>query len=111
MAQVATKPIEIAYQYIERLQSKINIEKVILFGSAGKGKIGYDSDLDIIVISMDFHNMSFMKRLEFLSLARGRDFLSVPMDILGYTPEEFEALSKESIVLNEAKQKGKVIWP
>ena len=31
---------------------------------------------------------------------------SVPMDILGYTQDEFEKLSKESIILKEAKEQG-----
>ncbi len=41
--------------------------------------------------------------------ARGRKFMSPAMDILGYTPEEFEKLSKESIVLAEAKKEGIIL--
>jgi hypothetical protein len=32
--------------------------------------------------------------------------MSPAMDILGYSPEEFERLTKELIVLKEAKEKG-----
>ena len=53
--------------------------------------------------------MDFMKRLVLLSQARGRKFMSPAMDILGYTPEEFEKLSKESIVLAEAKKEGIIL--
>lgn len=84
---------------------------VFLFGSYATGKIHPDSDIDIIVISPDFKKISFIKRLELLScLRRSKVTRSVPMDIFGYTPEEFEEIDKESIVMRQAKKEGKMIY-
>ena len=97
---------KIIKEYIEGLKPFIKINKVILFGSWAKTKAHRDSDIDFIIISPDFKKMKFMERLIWLSKMRGRKFMSPSMDILGYTPEEFENLSKESVVLGEAKKEG-----
>jgi hypothetical protein len=67
--------------------------------------------LDLIILSDDFKKIDFLKRLEILSHARCGMSRQVPMDIIGYTPEEFEILSKESPILKEVKKRGRVIWP
>jgi predicted nucleotidyltransferase len=82
---------------------------VILFGSAARGEMHRDSDIDLIIISPDFKKMGFTERLILLSRLREGMKKSASMDIFGYTPEEFERLSKESIVLKEAKREGKII--
>ena len=82
---------------------------MILFGSWARGKVHRDSDIDLIIISPYFKKMEFMERLIWLSRMRGEKFMSPPMDIFGYTPEEFEKLSKESSVLGEAKKEGILI--
>lgn len=109
MAQKSIDPIKITQDYLDSLKEKIEIKKAILFGSAARGQFTRDSDLDIIVISPDFKKMEYMDRLKFLSKARGDKFIYVPMDILGYTEEEFEKITKESVVLEEAKREGKEI--
>lgn len=73
-------------------------------------KIGVNSDVDLVVLSNDFKKMNFLKRLEFLSCTRGRKCISVAMDIIGYTKEEFSRLSKESMILSEVKRNGQVVW-
>lgn len=107
MASLAVE--KIVKEYINTIKPFIKPKKVILFGSHIKGKARKDSDIDLIVISPDFKKMKFLERLVWLSKMRGEKFMSPGMDILGYTPEEFEKLSKESIVLDEAKREGKVI--
>jgi predicted nucleotidyltransferase len=93
-------------EYLKELKPHIKIEKVLLFGSFAKRKFHKDSDIDLIIISPDFKKIEFMERLIWLSKKRGEKFMSPAMDILGYSPEEFEKISKESIVLKEAKEKG-----
>lgn len=111
MARGKITPIKIVKDYAKNLSGKIKIDQVILFGSAARGRMNYHSDLDVIILSPNFKKMDFIKRLQLLSHARVRASREIPMDILGYTKEEFEELSKESVVLGEAKQKGKIIWP
>jgi len=114
MAKMVIDPIKVTRDYIKHLAGKklIKISRVILFGSAAAGKMHRDSDLDIIVLSPDFKNMDYISRLQLLSRAREDKFTFVPMDILGYTLEEFEKMAHpdQSIVLSEAKRKGKVIY-
>lgn len=100
---------KIVKEYIKTIKPFIKTEKVILFGSYAKGKAHKDSDIDLIVISPNFKKIEFMERLVWLSKMRGERFMSPGMDIFGYTPEEFKKLSKESVVLGEAKKEGVVI--
>lgn len=110
MDRTSIKPIKLAKAYISALKERIKVDKAILFGScAREGKLKEHGDIDIIVLSSDFEKMDFMERLVLLSKARGRKFMSPAMDILGYTPEEFNKLSKESVVLAEAKEEGIVL--
>ncbi len=70
-----------------------------------------DSDVDLIIISSDFKKLAFMDRLVLLSkLRKSKLTRSVPMDIIGYTPEEFENIDKESIIMRRAKREGKMIF-
>lgn len=115
MARKLSKPkvkkrvLEIIGDYRQNLGEKIKIKKIILFGSAARGKMSRDSDIDLIIISPQFKKMGFMERLIFLSRMRRGMKKSAPMDIFGYTPKEFEKLSKESMVLREAKREGIVL--
>lgn len=102
-------PIKIVRSFAKDLTSQINVEKVILFGSASRNQMTYDSDIDVIILSPDFKKLDFIQRLQLLSRARKGDARKIPMDILGYTEEEFSKISKESIVLNEAQKEGKII--
>ncbi len=106
MATISIKPKKIIREYIKTLKPYLKIKKVILFGSWAKGRAHPESDIDFIIISPDFKKMRFMERLVFLSKMRKEKFMSPPLDILGYTSEEFEKLSKESQVISEAKEKG-----
>lgn len=108
-SKIKNKILTIVKDYLRNLEGKIKIKKVILFGSAARGEMHEDSDIDLIIISPDFKKMEFMKRLILLTRLRRGMKKSAPMDILGYTGEEFKRLSKESIVLKEAKEQGKII--
>ena len=103
---------EIIKEYLKYFPKNIKIEKIFLFGSYAKGNYDEDSDIDLIVISSDFKNMNFLKRLEMLSSVRKSKLTqSVAMDIIGYTPEEFRNISKKSIIMRKAIKEGKIIYP
>jgi len=108
-SKVNKKALDIVKDYLRNLEDKIKVKKVILFGSAARGEMHRDSDIDLIIISPDFKKMEFMKRLIFLIRLRREMKKRAPMDIFGYTPEEFEKMSKESVVLGEAKKEGVIV--
>lgn len=97
-------------EYALELRKKISISKIILFGSAARGKTTRDSDFDLIVLSNNFRKMSFIKRLQLLSHARIGSARKVAMDILGYTPLEARRLVRSSSMLKEAFAQGKLVW-
>jgi predicted nucleotidyltransferase len=81
-------------------------EKIIVFGSYNAGQVQEWSDLDMVIV----------KETEARFLDRTRQVLlllkpKVGLDVLVYTPDEFEQLSEErAFVRNEIVRKGKVIY-
>jgi predicted nucleotidyltransferase len=81
-------------------------DKVILFGSYCVGQVSEWSDLDLVII----------KETKAPFLDRTRQVLEllepqVGLDVLVYTPQEFEQLSRErAFVRQEIVAKGKVIY-
>lgn len=95
--------------YLTELSKKIKVEKIILFGSALRGRISKDSDLDLLILSTSFARMSPDKRFDLLYTSRMNPLTqSVPMDIFGLTPKEYHQASALSIV-GEIKENGKEI--
>ena len=81
-------------------------DKIILFGSYCAGQVSEWSDLDLVII----------KETEAPFLDRTRQILEllkpqVGVDVLVYTPKEFEQLSQErAFVRQEIVAKGEVIY-
>lgn len=79
---------------------KVSVKKMIpaasffVFGSVAKKKTNPDSDVDMIVVSSSFQTMSGMDRLTLLSKLRVGAARKVPMDIIGFTPQEMKDLKK-----------------
>ena len=81
--------------------------KVILFGSRARGNELKNSDIDLIVISEDFREMNFFERLELLEL---KWEYAIPIEALGYTPQEYDEMSRYIGIVAEAGKYGKVIY-
>ena len=60
--------------------------KVVLFGSCAMGNISRDSDVDLIVVKVS-DKPRFQRGIEIRRSLMGT---GVPIDLLVYTPEEFE---------------------
>ena len=81
-------------------------DKIIVFGSYSTGQVREWSDLDMVIV----------KETEARFLDRSRQVLlllkpKVGLDVLVYTPQEFEQLSRErAFVRREIVDKGKVIY-
>ncbi len=85
---------------------KLDPERIILFGSAGRGEMDWFSDVDIMIIKNS--SKRFLDRLEEAYLCWNLPFGA---DILVYTPDEFRKMADEgNAFVNEAVEHGKVIY-
>lgn len=89
MARNNAREKKIAHDYVASLPSTMKVTRAFIFGSAARGRMRKESDLDVIVVSRSFAPLPFLKRLQLLNRERTGLALTVPMDILGFTPEEF----------------------
>ncbi|MCL4513137.1 MAG: nucleotidyltransferase domain-containing protein [Candidatus Eremiobacteraeota bacterium] len=88
----------------------IPVSKIILFGSHASGTAKKHSDIDLVVVSNYFRNVNLLERLGLLGRARiAPTDIKEPMDILGFTEEEFAVEGKGSFLGREIKLKGIVV--
>lgn len=81
-------------------------EKIILFGSTVSGRTHRWSDIDLVAIKKTDKN--FYDRIGEVSALISHE---TPIDILVYTPEEFECMARENyFIKNEVIGKGKVLY-
>jgi len=76
---------------------------VVAFGSFARGEVGRASDLDLIAVMES--DLPFIRRLERLYVELDP---RVGLDLLVYTPEEFEQMRERSFV-RRALAEGKVL--
>ena len=93
---------------IERIVSKLNPEKIILFGSYAYGNPTPDSDVDLLVI-MKTKAKEIDRYVAVSNLLYPRQF---PVDILVKTPKEVQEKKKKkgNFFMREILTKGKVIY-
>ncbi|MCL2712691.1 MAG: nucleotidyltransferase domain-containing protein [Methanomassiliicoccaceae archaeon] len=75
-----------AERVINMAKSRIDPDLMIVFGSVATGTAGKDSDLDLVLVKESDEN-------GFIRSARARLALKdskIPIDIIVYTPKEFE---------------------
>lgn len=94
------------YQRIKSAYLKCHPEKIIVFGSWARGEEDAYSDIDLIIILKS--NKRFLDRLtdlyEIWPLDRS-------VDILAYTPEEFNnMLADDNPLLTQAVNEGVIIY-
>ena len=85
---------------------KLNLVKIILFGSWCRGEEDKYSDVDIIIIYET--KKRFLDRLEELYLMWD---IPIAFDILAYTPEEFSRMLKEkNSFIERINKEGEIIY-
>lgn len=78
--------------------------KIILFGSHARGDALKTSDIDIIIVSAKFRDMHFTQRASYILrlLYQAGALPPTGLDILCYTPEEFEKKTREIGTIKDA---------
>ena len=100
MYKAGPKVKEIIEEYKKALKThKINVERVILYGSFARGAQREDSDIDLVIVSRDFQGMNLRERLEVLGIAAAR--IMQPIEARGYTPQEISATPSNTSFLKE----------
>jgi len=84
---------------LPKIQAEFRPERIILFGSRVRGTAHEDSDIDVIIVSTFFQDISFLKRM---ALALRKIPFPKHVDYFCYTPGEFERIKTESIVIMDA---------
>ncbi len=74
-----------------RLHAKFAVERALLFGSTAKGRRLQESDIDLIVVSKGFEDMSIPERQG--AVQREWNYPE-ELEALTYTPTEFSEVSK-----------------
>ncbi len=86
-----------------RLERRIRVERMILFGSRARGDWLLTSDADVMIVSPDFHGHRFADRsADVLAHWRGR----VDLEVFCYTPEEITERKREIGLVAQALQEG-----
>ncbi len=86
---------------------KYKPEKIILFGSAARGKVDLDSDADFLIIKKDTPYYG-ADRIRELSRIIERN---IPVDLLIYRPEEFnKRLKMGDPFLKAILKEGKTLY-
>lgn len=99
------KELQKALDRIISILPSMDVEKAILIGSMARGEVHSYSDIDLIVIKKT--DAPFFKRFdEFYAKLP----VAVGMDILVYTPEEFQEMKERRGFIRHALKTGKVIY-
>ena len=93
-------------RYVREVVEKLHPSLIVLFGSFSSGEINEGSDVDILVVA-DFKE-GFLERIRTLmDLNRFR----IPIEPVGYTPEEFEDMKRRgNLFVAEVLEKGKILF-
>ena len=97
---------DILQEIIRRIVEVAAPEKIILFGSAARGEMGPDSDVDLLVIKSGVH-----RRKTAWTIRQSLRGIDIPKDVIVATQEDIDR-HKDTIglIYRPALQEGKVIY-
>ncbi|MFQ6016026.1 MAG: nucleotidyltransferase domain-containing protein [Anaerolineae bacterium] len=89
-------------RFLKRIKG-YRIEKAIIFGSRARGDHLKESDLDLILVSKGFEGILFTDRISRVYRFWDGDF---SLEVLCYTPEEFEKKKRMIGLVQDAVREG-----
>ena len=102
------KPVEqkILDKIIQRIVEVADPEKIILFGSAARGEMGPNSDVDLLVVKSGVHRRRLTQAIYMNLFGVGQ-----AVDVVVVTPEDIERYKDSfALVIEPALREGKVIY-
>lgn len=94
-------------EIIRRIVEVAKPEKIIMFGSAAKGRMGPNSDVDLLIIKKGkFHRGRLTERIY-----RNMHGVGQAVDVIVATPEDVERYKDSfALVIYPALREGKVVY-
>ncbi|MEA1993325.1 MAG: nucleotidyltransferase domain-containing protein [Euryarchaeota archaeon] len=89
--------------FLKKIEELYKPEKMLIFGSRARDEHLATSDYDILIVSKEFEGIHFLKRISTMFEHWGYDY---DIDILPYTPKEFEKKKQEIGIVAEAVREG-----
>ena len=103
MAKVDRKLLE---RIVRRIVAVTHPEKIILFGSAARGEMGPDSDLDIMVVTACDHRRNTARKIR-----RQLFGIDANIDIIVAKPEDLDRYGDSiGLIYRPALRDGKVLY-
>ena len=97
---------DLLQEIVRRIVEVATPERIILFGSAARGEMGPDSDVDLLIVKADIHRRKTAQQIEV-----GLGDMVIPTDIFVATPEDLER-HKDTIglIYRSALAEGKTVY-
>ncbi len=107
MKQSKQVPHEILDQIIRRIVQVARPEKIILFGSAARGQMGRNSDVDLLVVKGGRYDKGRLTEKIYMNLHGSGE----AVDVIVVTPQEVERYrDTRCLVIAPALREGRVIY-
>lgn len=91
---------------IRRIVEVAHPEKIILFGSAARGEMGPNSDVDLLIIKRGADALDLMAQIY-----RNLHGVGAAVDAIVVTPEDVERFKdSHALVIKPALQEGQVVY-
>jgi predicted nucleotidyltransferase len=102
---------EVIQEIVRRFVSVADPRQIVLFGSWARGDARADSDVDMLVIEDGPFSPENSRRDAAVRLDRALRGLTVPVDILVFTPDEVEKWSRSvNHVVYDALHEGRLLY-
>lgn len=94
-------------EIVRRIVEVAKPDKILLFGSATRGELGPNSDLDLLVVKRgDFHRGRLTEEIYMGLFGVGQ-----AVDVVVVTPEDIERYGESSgLVIAPAVREGKIVY-
>lgn len=93
-------------EIVRRVVEAIAPEKIILFGSAARGEMGPDSDVDLLVIKSGVHRREAAR-----TIRRRLIGVPIPIDVIVATPEDLSRFGDSiGMIYRPALREGRIVY-
>jgi len=99
MGKKPNKITKILKEFKKKIEMKVKLENLILFGSRATGNEKADSDIDLIIVSENFAGQKSFKRA--IQFYKDWDY-DYDTDIICLTPQELEIKKKQIGIIKNA---------